>query len=210
MKGKWICILLNHQYSKKESLDIVRKEMGKIFGKDELGVEIAKSGKCDAEGFGYYAFVNCLNYEKHVSGLRRSRVIYDVLPSYKSPHFLSEEEVLSFKESAENGGKPKELFYGDLVKVEEGYLKNLYGIIRLKNDDGTYKVFFKLYTMKFNEDLSPKVLDLQRNIFDKVRVPVVDYHDDVVEIMNICSGEPIDGKVYRSEYRKHGSEGFES
>jgi len=210
MEGKWICILLNHQYSKKESLGIVRKEMDKIFGEDGLGMEIAKSGTCDAEGFGYYAFVNCLNYENHVAGLRRSRVIYDVLPSYKNPHFLSEEEVLSFKDSAENEGKPKELFYGDLVKVEEGYLKNLYGIVKSKNDDNTYKVFFKLYTMKFDEDLSPKVLDLQRNIFDKVRVPVVDYHENVGKIMKICSGETIDDKMYRSKYRKHGSEGFES
>jgi transcription antitermination factor NusG len=210
MEGNWICILLNHQYSKKESLDIVRKEMDKVFGEDNLGVEIAKSGTCDSEGFGYYAFVNCLNYENHVSGLRRSRVIYDVLPSYKSPHFLSEEEVLSFKDSAENEGRPEELFYGDLVKIEDGYLKNLYGIVKSKNDDGTYKVFFKLYTMKFDEDLSPRVLDLQRNIFDKVRVPVVEYHDNVVEIMNMCSKGTIDDKMYRPKHRKHGSEGFES
>ena len=57
-----------------------------------------------------------------------------------------------------------------------------------------------------------KVLDLQRNIFDKVRVPVVDYHDETNnEIINeICSKELIDDKMHRPEHREHGSEGYES
>ena len=212
----WICLIVGRQFSKKDGLNIVTKEIKNIFNDDDFAdLVVVDSNAPFAEGEQYYSFLKCRNYKKYVLRLKRCPVIIDVLPAFESPYFISEEEVFSFEESAKESKNPAKLNFGDLVKVEKGLLQNLKGFVVKQISENEYSIMFKLYTRCFHEVLPISDLAFEKNLFDKIRVPVLSYANSeetgcaptgpagpeaALAYMGRISSE---NKVHRTEHREH-------
>jgi transcription antitermination factor NusG len=166
----WICLLVNPNFYRRGKV-MLQAEMNKIFGPDmlELRVVFGEEHK-DVEEF--YAFVRCTNYHDHVSALMGSSAIKSVLSTYDNPVYLSDAEVKEFIESIEYEDVPDNLAVGDVVKVKEGYLSGLTGLVTKARESHTYQVTFRFHTRKFHEEMPISHLTLVESIFSHLKVPV--------------------------------------
>jgi len=213
---KWICLIIGRQFSKKDGLNIVTKEIKNTFDNDDFNdLVIVDSNAPFVEGEQYYSFLKCKNYKKYVLKLKRCPVILDVLPTFENPYFISEEEVYSFEKSAKESKNPAKLNFGDLVRVEKGLLQNLKGFVVKQISENEYSIMFKLYTRCFHEALPISDLAFEKSLFDKIRVPVLSYGNSretgcapvgpigpkaALAYMGRISSE---NKVHKPEHREH-------
>lgn len=175
MDGQWICVNINYNCitDSNNITGIVKKELKDIFGtdlRDVLVIDAAPNSDTEESLADSYVFVRCENYADHAVNLQESKFIVGVLNDYCNPHFISDLEVNGFRNTVENS-KDKELFVGDIVVINSGYLKNLYGIVIETLDYARYEVIFKLYTRCFIKILRRKNLIHNGNIIDRIKVP---------------------------------------
>lgn len=166
----WICLLVNPKYYRRGK-EVIELELFKVFGDDlvELRV-IIDDESTDAEE--YYAFIRCRNYQEHLSKLMNCRVIKGVLSSYDSPTYLSHEDVKGFISSINEEEIPECLSVGDVVKVNEGYLSGLTGLVVKDKGSMIYEVKFKFHTREFEEEIPITHLTLVDSVFDHLKIPV--------------------------------------
>lgn len=179
MERSWICLLVNPMFYRK-GREVLEAELRAVFGDDLVEMKVVLDEP--APSCEFYTFVRCSDYKSHVQALAQSSAVKGVLPSYENPAPLSDEEVAGFVESVETADEPPALRLGDVVRVADGYLENLTGIV-LSGDGDAYRVMFRFHTRRFTEVLNPSSLELDGNLFenlkfpvmpDKVRVPVVE------------------------------------
>jgi hypothetical protein len=178
MEGSWLCLAIDIQFIRmKGMLPLLQSEVHRIFGDDFLDMVVIGEKLCEdhfemlAEN---YIFVKCANYDEHIDELKRSKIVIGVLDNYDRPNFISEEEILTFQKRIERDKKYGVLYVGDVVKVREGYLKNLKGVVVKVINDNYYDVMFKLHTRTFSEEMTRKNLEFEKNIFDKIKIPVIE------------------------------------
>lgn len=167
----WICLLISPSFFRRGS-EVLESELEKIFGDDmtELRVVFGDEHK-DVEEF--YAFIRCRNYSDYVSGLMSSSAIKGVLATYENPVYLSDADVRAFIESIDEEDIPCNLSVGDVVKVKEGYLSGLTGLVTKDVGYQKYDVLFSFHTRKFNEEMPMSHLTLVDSIFSHLKVPVL-------------------------------------
>jgi transcription antitermination factor NusG len=167
----WICLLVNPS-SFRRGREVLESELNKIFGPDILGLRVVfGEERNDVEE--YYAFIRCRNYQQYISGLRNSSAIKGVLTTYDNPAYLSDADVSEFLSSIEQKDVPDNLSLGDVVKVKEGYLSGLTGIVMKSVSDSEYDVLFSFHTRKFHEKMQVSHLTLVDSIFDHLKSPVL-------------------------------------
>lgn len=190
--GKWVCLSLDPKHVRRlGDLDELKQEIGDCFGSDCLDVVIMGdqfAEFCVELAAENYIFVRCSDYFSHVPALKACRVIKGVLDSYDSPSFVSPDEVDEFQETVEAKGQTGELLMGDVVRVREGRLKNLQGVV-VSMSGTRYVVFFKLFTRRFTERISKKNLVRMGSIFDTFKFPVVKLKKRVSKAKLLKTGE---------------------
>jgi hypothetical protein len=120
-----------------------------------------------------YAFVKCLNYHRHIDRLKHSPAIKTVLASFDSPCFVSETEVRDFISSANPPVRSCEFRAGDVVRVVNGALSNLVGLVVEDAGKNRYLVSFSFHIRRFRQRIPAKDLTFIGNIFRVVRSPVI-------------------------------------
>jgi len=167
----WVCLIINPTYYRRGK-SLLDAELRKIFSDDldEIRVVFGEEKK-DVEE--YYAFVRCSNYDNHVIEVRRSSAIRSVLPSYDAPAYLSDAEVNEFMSSIEEKNVSEYLLVGDVVKVKNGYLSGLTGLVIGESGSRDYDILFRFHTRKFEERISITNLSRTESIFENIKVPVL-------------------------------------
>jgi hypothetical protein len=84
------------------------------------------------------------------------------LPSYEKPRLLDDEEVEAFCQSL--GGEPEEFHEGDVIRVLDGYLSGLYGIVVEVVDGGSCVAVFRFYVKTLKERLGPGCFEVVGNV----------------------------------------------
>lgn len=173
--GGWVCANVDSkQIRRNNAVELIRSDLKKIFGSSLEEVVIA-GAKLDDNSFESsvenYIFIKTKDYYKGVQGLRASRIISSVLSDYSNPSFISEEEVRVFAEGSLLSDE-KDFEYADVVKVKEGTLKDLKGIVLKKKEGEIYEVFFRMCTRQFTENLHRDNLLFDTNIIDRLRIPL--------------------------------------
>ena len=180
MSAKWYCFLMDgHKTRGKNDLEVViRREMEDIFGQDLVDIciigERVTSESFEVQSESYF-FVCCSNYSNHVKRIKKSTIISFVLPSIEDPDPVSDSEIAKFAHAVHIKKEERQLLYfGDVVKIKEGYLEGLHGVVlnRMKKKD-KYEVYFSLFTRDFTEKLLRNNLVSSGSIFQHLRCPVV-------------------------------------
>ena len=169
----WICLLVNPTFFRRGRV-ILEAELGRVFGDDLLELRVVfgdEGSRKDVEE--YYAFIRCQNYQNHLSGLMSSSAIKGVLTTYENPVFLSDADVNAFMDSIEEEAAPVNLSVGDVVKVREGYLSGLTGLVTEDQGSRSYQVMFRFHTRKFHEEMPISSLTLVESVFDHLKIPVL-------------------------------------
>ncbi len=165
----WVCLSVNtHGIKKDGSLEKLKEDIKRAFDGDFLDFVAVGDWYSDAsaEISDNYAFVKCNDYFAHVKKIRECRVIAGVLDSYDNPIFSSEQEISSFRKNLSE--RPVyDYCCGDFVKIKDGYLKDLFGLICGKHGKNNYKVMFRFYTKKFTKPISPQNMIFISNISHK-------------------------------------------
>lgn len=183
--GQWVCLSLDPKHVRRlGDLDELKRQVGACFGSDCLDVVIMGDQLaefCVELATENYVFVRCRDYFNHASTLKSCKLIRGVLDSYNSPSFVSNDEMSVFRDTVEAHEQTGDLLVGDVVRIREGKLKNLQGVI-VATSDSHYVVFFKLFTRRFSERIFKKNLVWMGSIFDMFKFPVV-------ELLKNVSGE---------------------
>lgn len=170
MGGEWICLMVDgtFRHGDREAVD---REIASIFGQDLIDARTVCNEEMSGSTGEYYLFLKCGNYDDHLERLKKSAVVVSVIPSYENPHRFNDNEVDEFAGSVEEPKKPGELDEGDMVRVTEGYLKNLYGVVERKSRSGIYKVVFSFHLRRFSDILSVSCLQFVANILRREKAP---------------------------------------
>lgn len=175
MSGNWYCFLLDGQHLRGHSKEFITKEIRKIFDKDYCNVIILDNEHTDnfdslSEN---YIFVCCKNYNNYINKIKQSDLISLVLPSTENPSVVSDDEVSKFIETTETIEEKRAIEVGSIVKVRDGHLKNLYGVIKrvFKTKDAC-EVFFRLYTKTFLKKIPKSNLTCVDSFFKYVKFPI--------------------------------------
>jgi len=168
--GGWLCLMVNGAFRQGDR-GAVEKELRSVFGEDAGEMRSVCNDDMRSSTGEYYVFVRCRGYERHVDRLSKSAAVVSVVPSSDKPHWFSDEELREFEGSvaAPRREEPREMGRGDMVLVKDGYLKNLYGVVRGKAGPRRYKVCFSLHVRKFSEILNVTVLDFVANVFRRMK-----------------------------------------
>jgi hypothetical protein len=166
LRPVWVCLLVNHNFLRRRGSS-VEQEMRSAFEGDFIDFAMTFDGSEET-----YAFVKCSDYHRHVTRLRHSPAIKTVLASFDSPCFVSESEVRDFIESANPPVRSGEFRVGDVVRVVNGCLANLAGLVVKEMGKNCYLVAFRFHIRRFRQRILAKDLTLVGNIFKMVRSPV--------------------------------------
>ncbi len=186
---QWYCFLLDGKHLKGVS-DLeyfLTEEMKRVFKKDFYGIKLIGE-RTTEDDFGLntesYFFVCCNNYQKNIEAIRRCKIISLVLPNIDNPEIVSLESIKKFEKSAciINTDDEIEIDICDIVKVRDGYLKDLSGIVIRLVDHNYCDVFFRLYTRLFEERLMRKNLIVQNTVFNYIKFPVIDKSSNKIKI----------------------------
>jgi hypothetical protein len=164
--GDWICLVADRRRASRENQ--ARFEISGLFGADFEDMRMA--WECSGPDDDVYCLVRCSNYHLHVGRLSSSPLVKRVLESYDNPVFLSDAEVSEFCESMSKG-ETVDFRFGDEVKVLSGYLSGLSGVVTGRTARGC-RVFFRLHTRSFSEELPEEGLKLVGNVFAHLKFPV--------------------------------------
>jgi hypothetical protein len=151
-------------------------QMLEIFGADFEDIQVIGERLSD-EIFDVltesYFFVKCCNYYKYVETIKNCDVVSLVLPSFQNPETVPENSIKKFSETTRSKlGTSDSIACGDFVRVRDGYLKNLWGIV-LSVKKEKCVVNFRLHTKVFNETIHTKnILKSGKSIFQFVKIPV--------------------------------------
>jgi hypothetical protein len=169
--GSWLCIIVNSSYCR-GSCEALERSICGVVGEDFIELRVLPDENYVEDA---YAFLKCHNFPEHVQNLRKVNAIRTVLDSYASPRYLMEEEVEGLFKKETPKGSDSILIYGDVVRITEGYLNGLTGIIYERDEEGLYRVCFKLHTRSFIDILPRSILDYESNLFDELKFPVLLY-----------------------------------
>jgi hypothetical protein len=159
-------LLVNHNFLRRRGSS-VEQEMRSAFEADFVDFAMMFDGSEET-----YAFVKCHDYHSHVNRLKHSPAIKLVLSSFDSPSFLSDLEVRDFVASASPKVETGEFRTGDVVRVKNGFLSNLVGLVIKAVGKKRYSVAFNFHIRRFRQCISAKDLTLVDNVFRVVRSPV--------------------------------------
>jgi len=194
--SNWYCFIFDRKRVRGlGSLEeLLRKTAEEIFGEDFYDICVI-GDKITEETFETHAesyfFVRCSNYHNHSQEVKRSSVITLVLPSTDNPDIVSNADIDLFKETSNEKFRNDQKFMsGDIVRVKDGYLQNLTGIVLEENKDGSYAVFFRLYTRQFVEKIKDKNIVFVGRLFD--------YSSQRSPVPNGCSADLVDDVVKNS------------
>ena len=152
--AKWICLLINRKLVRKKDTFVHIKEILTSFLKDDLVSVYMPQELYDDYNLTLsadnYVLVKCKKYESHIEDFKNCSVVVNVLSDVNNPVFLSDSEVENFKKGFKSTSV--KFLKGSVVKIKEGYLSGLYGIVVGSNADKC-KVFFKLFSIQFIEEL---------------------------------------------------------
>jgi len=158
MAKMWVGLMISKSLLYKDD-KLIGRELGSIFGEDLLEHRTACSDQMIKSGE-YYIFVLCKDFWKHADMAVRNRNIIGVIPSKEEPHFFTSKEVDDFVLSA---GKRIEdgivWEAGDVVKVKDGYLSGLYGIVEKVVSKKKCRILFSFYVRQFSENLNVTSLE---------------------------------------------------
>ncbi len=111
----------------------------------------------------WYLFIKDPDWEKHIVELKKIRWVVSVVSDGDKPYIFSNQEVQSFvgdiKTKLEDGD---EFSPGDAVKVKNGYLSGLYGIVESIRGKRA-RVFFSFHIRGFTESLKKSDLEFVKN-----------------------------------------------
>lgn len=175
--GEWYCALLNNKALRgvKDVRKHVNLSFKSIFGKDLCDVCVPgeqltdKLFELESEN---YVFFCCKNYTKHCVNVKKHSLIRLVLPETNHPEAIDKEEIESFTSSIMEVHS-SEVNLGDEVKVREGYLKNLYGVVLEELEGDRYRVAFYLHTRIVEEEMRKNNLVSVGTIFKHFRKQVI-------------------------------------
>lgn len=171
MAGPWICLIVNslfHNGDKK----VLAGELCRVFGDDLEEVRIVCDDQMEASGE-YYTFVKCSDYHKHLDEVIASYAIVNTVLTYENPSFLSDAEVEEFVTSVTLTEVPRIFCMGDIVKVTEGEMAGLEGIV-LEPSQNKCIVLFRLFTRKFTKKIFVTSLVYVDNVFSHIKFPVTE------------------------------------
>jgi len=168
--SKWICVKINLRNCKRSNpVSQIESTFSSIFGSD-LHEVLFTGDYLDEYYFSLtsenYVFVHCDNYDKHVLKLKRSKLVHSVLNTYDDPSFVSEDEIAQFKEGM-NTERENRIDKRDVVRVKDGYMKDLIGVV-IGKEDGLMKVIFQLFTISFADLFHEDNLEKQSTLSEKV------------------------------------------
>lgn len=177
-----MCLNINiKQIRKATSVESVRRHLAGLFGDDLIDFVVVGDWISDdsVESCGdSYVFIKTCNYHSHVKALRASRMVSGVLDSYDAPIYVDEQDVVVFREKmAVERMDPLTFHFGDVVKVREGYLKGLHGVVCDPTTHKTCNVLFKFFTRSILQKLSVKNIELKGSVFDHIKFPVTKQKD---------------------------------
>lgn len=173
MSVQWICVDINLQQTKYIGLqEKISREAERVFGSDFLDLVVV--GEDTGQEFSHTlcVFLKCRDYFSHLTELKQSPIIANVVQSFDHPHFIPSEEIARFKNSVDDFFF-QELHFCDVVVIRTGYLQGLKGIVIGQITNGKYKVFFRFYTRCFIESFSRNDLIFEKSLFSDLRFPVV-------------------------------------
>ena len=214
-KSNWYCFIFDRK--KVRGLgsleEFLRKTAEEIFGEDFYDICVI-GDKITDETFETHAesyfFVRCSNYQNHSQDVKRSSVVTLVLPSTDNPDKVSDADINLFRNTSnEKFRNDKKFMSGDIIRVKEGYLQNLTGIVLEENKDGSYAVFFRLYTRQFVEKIKSKNIVFVGRLYDysSQRSPVptgcdIDLVDDAAKnsVKGLIKSE---SSVRRKKHRRN-------
>jgi hypothetical protein len=182
MSDVWLCISVGVSLYH-GNRDAVERKLRDIFGKDLREVRFVCNDVMWSSGE-YFIFVLCSNYESHISSLKRESAYLKVVPSVDRPSWISPEEVNKFTRSVK-AEDSSVLGKGDIVRVKNGHLKNLFGIVLKKSPRNRYSTLFRLCTRKILASL---------------------HENNLQKVGNILKGTTNAGKLHRQEPRRDGEE----
>jgi len=159
----WVCLVLGGR-----DRDRMIAEVGRVFGDDLVEVRAVAPPDDSSDS---YCFVKCSSYLPHVGELVSSPMVRAALPSYEHPQPLTDDEVNEFCASLEPQAAA-DLSRGDLVKVRDGYLSGLFGIVLGPAGAGRWSVLFRFHIRDFEEKLAPCQVEVLDNVFRRLRTPV--------------------------------------
>jgi len=181
MQKEWYCFMVNGAFHHMNT-KAVADQLASIFGKDLIEMKVVCNEDMIASTGEYYVFIRCTNYSKYIETLKRKAVFLSAVSSFDSPAIFTDKDVRDFAGSAAEGQKPDGLKRGDVVLVKDGYLKNLYGIVR-DAAGGKFRVAFSLHLRKFFEILAETSLQVIGNILDKnICMSQLDQKQEVIEL----------------------------
>lgn len=161
--NSWFCLVINatscHGNSDKivsEITGILQNSISSVLVVNPT--EIVSSGE-------YFIFIEGKNAMKKKDDILRLSCVLRVISSGETPYVFSEKEVESFRKSIEKKENSFSFKRGDIVFVTEGEFKNLFGLV-LGNKDSNVRVMFKFHVRNFVEELEPKLLRKEKNIFE--------------------------------------------
>lgn len=178
VESKWICLIVRERYKRNIEFPNALNAIKEILSSDcihilFLGSKLYKN-VYDNELDGY-VFVKCKNIDKHLSELKQSRFIENVLNSYDNIQFVANEEIRDMIRDWKGVVKKKKIdskiLYGDVVYVKNGKYSDLNGII-VSNNDSSYTVSFKFNFGFVNDIVFFNNIEKKTNIFEVIKCPV--------------------------------------
>ena len=167
---KWIALMVSSSFRHGDR-DVMVGELRSIFGNDLAEIKFVDDEAMISSGE-YYCFVRISEYNTHMDSLIGSAAVCRVVPAYDCPHEFTEDEIEAFGSSAKKSEIRGEFETGDMVKIKDGELKGLYGIIFEALGEDRYSVAFKMYTRGFEEVVEARSMEFVDNVFKHLKFPV--------------------------------------
>jgi hypothetical protein len=167
--GSWVCLIVNSSYCRGGSQETLESNISDVIGDDFIELRILFDENRVEDS---YAFLKFRNVEENSVKLRKVNAVKTVLDSYTNPRLIAGEEVEALFKKEEASDSLPGLIYGDVVKISEGYLGGLTGIVYGRDMDDLYRVCFKFHTRSFVDILPRDMLVYESNLFDELKFPV--------------------------------------
>lgn len=169
----WVSFFADVKFLSRCGFSTIHDELREVFGKDMQDIFFMDTNEEETkeEQTNSYVLVKCKNYFKYVKQLKKCKYIVSAIETFDNPYFIPEEEVLVFRkniEKQENSYIPQKLISGDIVKVKDGCLKGMFGLVLKYYKSNKALVFFKFHSLSFQERYEEKRLVLCGNFIDKL------------------------------------------
>jgi len=163
MANNWFCLVIGAT-SCHGNTDKVVSEIAATIQNNASSILVVNSSDIMNTGE-YFIFIDGKNAMKKKEELLRLSCVSRIISTGETPYAFSDSEVDSFRSSIIKKDNSVSFKRGDVVFVKEGRFKNLFGLVLGKKDDDI-KVLFKFHVRNFIEEMEPKVLRKDKNVFD--------------------------------------------